>query len=279
MGRNHTGKISINGFALITVLWVTAFLSAIAGAVSYQSKNSLAMANNVVAEFKTRHAAEGALFLTASKLYKRELLQGLKLKSSNFNYAIDDGQVVVGVADESGKVDLNLAPVELLSALINTVGLDEPSSISLANAIADWRDNDQLSRPNGAEDKDYLRQGYDYQAKDDEFDSIEELGLVLGMSDEIYNKVKPYITVYSQDIGVNISLASLTVKNAVLLAMSRTGGDEIASDYVSSTGGLTYTLQAKASLPSGIASSLSAIIRFQQGNSAEPFVILSWQQN
>lgn len=60
-------KYKVKGFALITVLWITAFLAVIAGSVSYQARASLALANNVVTSIKTKHAAEGALLLTIDK--------------------------------------------------------------------------------------------------------------------------------------------------------------------------------------------------------------------
>ena len=141
---NSINLFRAQGFALITVLWITAFLAVIAGAVSYQSRGSLELANNVVASFKTRHAAEGALLLTANKLIKRDELQGLVLPDPIFKYVIDDIAVTVHVADESGKVDINLAPIDLLSSLFAVLDVDAQTSINLANAMADWRDVDHL---------------------------------------------------------------------------------------------------------------------------------------
>ena len=266
-----------NGFALITVLWITAFLVVIAGAVSYQSRGSLELAKNIVAGLQTRHAAEGALLLTANKLVKRFDVNSTNTDKSVFNYELDNIYVSVRVADESGKIDVNLAPTDLIISLFNTLGLDSQKSVSLANSIADWRDEDNLKRIDGAEDQDYLARGLTYQAKDDEFDSIEEVSLVLGMNTNIYNRIKPYITVYSQDLGVNPSLASNIVNNAVETVNTDSTSEEFASDYTTSTGGLIYTLIAKASSPSGISSKITAIIRLQ-GNPFEPFTVLDWKQ-
>lgn len=276
---NYRNNIYAQGFALITVLWITAFLTVIAGAVSYQSRGSLKLANNVVSNLKTRHAAEGALLLTANKLIKRDELQGFALRGPIFKYDMDGVVVTVNVADESGKIDINLAPIDLLSSLLTTLGLDVQSSASVANAIADWRDEDSLKRTNGAEDQDYLARGLPYQAKDDEFDSIEEISLVLGMSTQLYNSVKPYITVYAQDLGVNTSLATSIVNNAVQNVVAAGKNEEFSSDYVTSTGRLIYTLHAKATAPSGITSNIVAIIRLQRGNAFEPFTILGWKQS
>ena len=277
MKRIH--RASSKGFALITVLWITAFLAVIAGSVSYQARASLGLASNVVASFKTKHAAEGALLLTVDKLIKRDELQGYVLKNPKFNYELDNLTISVEVADESGKVDLNLASVDLIKSLFVAVGVNEKVSSSIADAIADWRDQDNLKRADGAEDQDYAANGLLYEAKDDEFDSIDELSLVLGVTPEIFNRVKPHITVYAQDIGVNTTLASVVVKNAVQNIIGTSNSDETSSDYISSTGGLIYTLRVKATDPSGLSTVITSIVRLQRGNIFEPFAILGWKQS
>ena len=208
------------GFALITVLWITAFLAVIAGSVSYQARASLGLASNTVASFKTKHAA-----------------------------------------------------------LFMAVGVDEKRSALIAGATGDWRDQDNLKRVDGAEDQDYIAQGLAYEVKDDEFDSIDELSLVFGMTPEIFNRVKPYVTVYAQDLGVNTALASSVVKNAVQ-GVTESGSSEVQpSDYVTGTGGLIYTLRVKASDPNGHSTEITSIIRLQRGNTFEPFTILGWKQS
>jgi len=276
---NNMNRTYSKGFALITVLWITAFLAVIAGSVSYQARASLSLATNVVASFKTKHAAEGALLLTVDKLIKRDELQGYVLKNPNFNYELDNLIVSVVVADESGKVDLNLASVDLIKSLFIAVGVNEKIGSSIADAIADWRDQDNLKRADGAEDQDYAANGLLYESKDDEFDSIDELSLVLGVTPEIFNRVKPYVTVYAQDIGVNTALAPAVVKNAVQNIIGTSNSEETSSDYISSTGGLIYTLRAKATDPSGLSTVITSIVRLQRGNIFEPFAILGWKQN
>ncbi len=276
---NSISKKQYKGFALITVLWVIAFLTVIAGSVSYQARASLGLANNIVAGFKTKHAAEGTLLLTIDKLVKRDELQSYKLNRSNFSYELDDLLVTVEVEDESGKIDLNLASVDLIRSLFYAVGVNEDQGSSIADAVADWRDSDNLKRAAGAEDQDYTAQGLLYEAKDDEFDSIEELSLVLGVTPEIFNRVKPFITVYAQDIGVNTDLASITVRKAVENIIGTSNSEETSSDYISSTGGLIYTLRAKATAPSGLSTVLTCIVRLQRGNTYEPFAILGWKQS
>jgi len=266
------------GFALITVLWITAFLAVIAGTVSYQARASLGLANNVVASFKTKHAAEGALLLTIDKLVKRNELKSFVLDNSKYSYDLNGMAVSVEVADESGKIDLNLASLDLIKSLFIVSGVNEQAAAFISDAIADWRDQDNLKRVNGAEDDDYAASGLLYESKDDEFDSIEELSLVLGVTPEIYQRVKPFITVHAQDIGVNTKLSAATVKRAVQNIIGLSNSEGISSDYLSATGGLIYTLHAKATDPGGLSTVFTAIVRLQRGNTFEPFAILGWEQ-
>ena len=272
-------KNSSKGFALISVLWITAFLAVIAGSVSYQARASLGIAKNAVASFKTKHAAEGAMLLSIHKLFHRGESTGYVLKNPNYNYEIDDLFVSVSVTDESGKVDINLAPIDLIKALFVAIGVDEKRSALIAGAIGDWRDQNSFKRVDGAEDQDYAARGLAYEAKDDEFDSIDELSLVLGMTPEIYKLVRPYVTVYAQDLGVNTALASNVVKNAVRGVTESGFSEEQSSDYITGTGGLVYTLRVKATDASGYATEITGIVRLQKGNTLEPFAILGWKYN
>ena len=62
--------------------------------------------------------------------------------------------------DESARIDINAAPTPLLKGLLQNVGgLDADAAQHVVDAILDWRDADDLKRPNGAEAPDYRRPG------------------------------------------------------------------------------------------------------------------------
>jgi len=104
------------------------------------------------------------------------------------------------------------------------------------------------------------------------------LTLILGVTPEIFNLINPYITVHAQDIGVNTRLSPNVVKRAVQNIISSSNSDETSSSYLSSTGGLIYTLRAQATDPGGLSTVFTAIVRLQRGNAFEPFAILGWKQ-
>ena len=141
------------GIALIAVLWVLAFLATIASTVAHQSRTSLLVTKNKIEQLKLRQAAESAILVSvATKVNSPSaLITGQILNSE------DNIQTTIAVQDESGKVDLNTAPVEILQSLVMEIGLDENKALGIANTILDWRDEDNIVREGGAEDISYSK--------------------------------------------------------------------------------------------------------------------------
>src|SRR5207342_2278582 len=124
--------------------------------------------------------------------------------------------VQVRVVDESAKVDLNIAAPELLSALMQALGVEFERSRALAGAIADWRDGDDLLNPEGgAEDPQYAAAKLPYGAKDRPFETLSELRLVLGMDPALFEKLRPHLTVFSGLARPNPAFASRQVLQAL----------------------------------------------------------------
>ncbi len=91
---------------------------------------------------------------------------------------VPDEQARYGLVEESGKLNLNTAPLEMLELL-------PQMTTELAAAIVDWRDTDDDITPNGAESETYLRCDPPYNCKNSPFESIEELRLLAGADVEI----------------------------------------------------------------------------------------------
>ena len=128
-------------------------------------------------------------------------------------FEMGDGTISVFVEDEERKINLNKlimtngnAPdedrVEMFRAFLAHMGID----MSLADAFVDWLDNDDTPRVGGAESSYYLSLPRPYKAKNDLFDTIEEILLVRGVTNEIYEKIRPFVTVTSSG-RININTA------------------------------------------------------------------------
>jgi type II secretory pathway component PulK len=94
-----------------------------------------------------------------------------------------------GLVDEASKINLN-APWLTAEMIEYLPGMTLP----IAAAIMDWRDEDTTVSTDGAEDETYSRFSPPYRAKNAEFESVEELRLVAGMTAEI---------LYGEDANLN----------------------------------------------------------------------------
>lgn len=125
--------------------------------------------------------------------------------------------LVYGMVDEERKININEADLAVLKRLFQVI-LGEENAVAeeLSAAIVDWRDSDSnLSLPLGsAEDSYYRGQLYAYEAKDAKFEVLEEVLLVKEMHQQIFEKVKDYLTVYGNG-KVNVN----TCSKVVLLAL------------------------------------------------------------
>jgi DNA uptake protein ComE-like DNA-binding protein len=93
-----------------------------------------------------------------------------------------------GLIDQSGLVNLNVATPQMLSGV---PGLNEEQ----IDALLDWRDRDDIPRPNGAEINYYASiQPVGYRCKNGPLLTLEELLLVRGFSAE---------TLYGEDANLN----------------------------------------------------------------------------
>ncbi len=71
----------------------------------------------------------------------------------------DKGALFIRTQDAAGRVNINLASQNLLSALFMGSGIQPEAATRYAARIIDFRDRDDDREPAGAELKDYLAQG------------------------------------------------------------------------------------------------------------------------
>ena len=173
------------------------------------------------------------------------------------SYYHRDGEysrVMYGLQDEESKINLNSAEVEVIARLIESVtDLTRWDAQELACCIIDWRDNDSFfQHPQfGAEDSDYRGRKNSFEAKDSDFEVIEELLLVYKMDQEIFDKLKYFVTIYGEG-KVNINTAPREVLLA--LGLNRCLVENILSfrkgpDMIAGTGDDDIFLQSATIVP------------------------------
>jgi general secretion pathway protein K len=203
------------GIALISVLWITTLLAVIAASFASSARTQGQLARNMVENAKAEALADGAVHRAVLGILEMEPERAWRTDGRPYRLDYGGGSVVVRVFDEDSKIDLNAAPAELLGGLFLLLGLDEEQAETLADRIVDFRDEDDEPEPNGAEDPDYEEAGRADGALDRPLVTEAELRGVLGMSEELYGRLRPFVTVYSGAEGIDPTRASPDVLRAV----------------------------------------------------------------
>ncbi len=199
------------------MLWLTVLLTVIAGSFAYGMRTEALAARNTVSLAKARALADGAVHRTIFELMRPRLTPDVWSADGSVHAWDEEGaRIVVSAVDESGKIDLNAASDSLLKAFFQSAGgLDSDTADRLVDVIGDWKDADDLRRPNGAEAPDYQAAGLLYKPANAPFEAVAELQRVLGMTPELYAKLADSLTVHTRMAGFNPAYAS----RAVLLAL------------------------------------------------------------
>ncbi len=221
-GRSPAGE---SGIALIAVLWLTVLLTVIASGFAFSMRGEALAARNALSLAQARAAADGAVERMAFELSRPRNLPDV-WQADGVPRTWQDGEIRITAAavDEASRIDLNAAPDTFLKGLLQNVGgLDPDSAQRVVDAIVDWRDADDLRRPNGAEEADYRAAGRSYKPANAAFTTIGELQRVLGMTPALMLRIADSLTVYSRQPGINTATAS----RDVLLALPNVTAEQV----------------------------------------------------
>ena len=214
------------GFALITVLWAAVVLSLVTAGVIAMAQTAATVAHGREQRARAVDVADAAINLVLLDLLEPGRQQRVPTDGTSFSRQVLGQTVRVAVQDEIGKIDLNAASPEVLRQLLESAGLDPAAADAMADKILDWREYGVGKRLNGAKAEDYHAAGYRYGPRQGPFATVDELKLVMGMSQALFDKMAPCLTVYSQSSMVDQTVAP----RQVLLVLS--GMDEDAVDHM-----------------------------------------------
>lgn len=135
---------------------------------------------------------------------------------------VGDGFVSVEISDEDSKINVNKLATgfgavtgdNMRTLMVRFLERFELKS-ELADTIADWIDQDDTERPNGAEKSYYEGLETPYEAKNKPLDSLPELRLIKGMDNDTFDRIKKFLTVNSDGL-ININ----TTSKEVLMSLS-----------------------------------------------------------
>ncbi len=228
------------GVALITAMLILAIVATLATSLALGQQVWLRQTQNIVDLAQAERLRQGALEFAAVILER----DGRNSQTSGVDHLGEDwaraipplpvegGAVLISITDAQARFNLNnlsqapqTAPGKsqpsppsgaksnqsgepLFRRLLELNGLDP----SLADTLMDWLDGDANARATGAEDLDYLNHDPPYRAANRPLMSVDELRLIKGYTDEIVEKLRPYVVALPvPSIPVNVNTASAMI--------------------------------------------------------------------
>jgi len=190
------------GTILIVTIWVVLVLAGLALVFARSMRVAALVSANQVASLEAECIAAGATEYIRARLTTGteeetdsatddDTYKGMQVGEGYFwvlhSNLEDDDTYDYGLTDEAGKINLNSASLEMLQ---NLPGM----TAELAASIIDWRDEDSEVSTGGAESEYYLLQSEPYSCKNAALETVDEILLIKGASEEL---------LYGEDTNLN----------------------------------------------------------------------------
>jgi general secretion pathway protein K len=172
------------GSALLTVLWISAALGAIALSLASTVRGETERTGTAIDELRSYYLATGAIdramleFLWSTLNPNQRTVPRL---ATAVDYRFPTGVAHVEIIPEAARLNINTATPERLSRLLEALGVEPVRAHEIALGIVDWR-----TPGSGLFDSYYLSLTPSFRASHASFQETEELLQVKGVTPEIY---------------------------------------------------------------------------------------------
>jgi general secretion pathway protein K len=281
-----------DGFIIVAVLWILAALAALAAVYAVYVGNTAMAARGYGYRLEAQALIKAAVELTAYHLIGFD--DASRPTSGGFEFQFGRSHAAVEFQSEGARIDLNLAPKELLSGLFVVLGAKPEDADSFADRIIAWRMRPMPGQQNPEPDA-YAQAGLSYGPRQASFQNVAELRLVRGLPPELVSAALHFVTIYNGQGGVDVNEAAPEVISA-LPNVSAAMAEQILSqrDPRNPQAVLTLLGIARSSAAVGGRKANRAIIRvtLETGrqvnaevilgiidNNPEPYRVLAWHDD
>jgi len=290
IGKALTGND--RGWALVSVLWALVILSILAAATEALTVTTYRAETRVSDRSRLSAAIDAGIARAILGLKDGRNSKRWRVDGTVYHFSLDGTDMAIAVQDEIGRIDLNAADGSLIRQLLEVMGLSLDAANTLTDRIVDWRSSSGLTSLHGATDADYQAAGYFYHPRHGEFQSVDELKLVMGMTPGLFKRLQPNLTVYSRHPTVDTNIAPETVLKAyyfnqdqqIQAILDRRQAGPIASDLATpigtlqpaiSTAGRNFSIDLVAQR-NGVRMTRHAVIMLTDDDK-RPYLLLAWQ--
>jgi general secretion pathway protein K len=281
------------GFIVVAVLWILAALATLVTIFSVYVINTA----TAFAVHDERLQAEGlARAAIELSVYQITVTPQEPPARGTFVFRIGNAQVNADFRAETARIDLNVAPKELLAGLFATFGAQRSAADYYADRIIGWRAT-PASENTTDEAGLYRAAGLPYGPRGAPFAHTGELGLVLGIPELMIERALPFLTVYSGQPQVNVLIAAPQamaalpgmdperLNAALVLREGRSQNAEgllamlgPAQTFANTQSSKSMRVTARIAFDSGQRMTTEAVI-FLLDNGNEPYRILTWRDD
>ena len=274
------------------MLWVLALLTILVITFTGDARTELRVARNQYNAARARALADAGVSLAVLGILDPSPETRWRAAGEEHAMTYGDGTIRVSVQDEAGKINLNDAPDETLANLFRTLGMNPVESAGLAAAIAEWKEK---RRSEWAAAGRSSAAGATFEQASEPFLALEELRLVPGMTRARYDRIAPFVTIYSESAQVDPltapaevlrSLPGVSPQEADAYIAARTQGGPVSGALPPLTGvgpvfanpaRRTVTIKSEGRTATG-ARFVRESVAAMTGARDQPYSLLTWRQ-
>ncbi|MEK6638400.1 MAG: hypothetical protein AABY88_09990 [Pseudomonadota bacterium] len=181
------------GYALIAAILSIVIFALMALTVINVTRSSTVMASAEIDRAKLSAAADAGIAIAVHGLMLTDPVQRWAIDGKVRREIFERTTLDIIIEDERGKIALNLINKSEVEAMFTEFGLQGLELEAAVDSFLDWRDEDDDPRPRGAEFEVYASKRI--KPRNGELRTLGELALIIGIGQDLAQRMAPYTTV------------------------------------------------------------------------------------
>jgi len=189
----------------LVALWVLIILSLITGSFAFEMKLESMLTSYRRKKFHAQIMAESGIEFSKAILGRRQFAKELEIEDMddedgfmkaalyarrglaihNLEHHMGAGKFTISIEPEESKRNINLMTRNDWLDIFEMAGVPNTEWDALIDCLEDWKDKDDIHKLNGAESDDSFYEERGYTCKNGPLDSVEELLLIKGWTEDI----------------------------------------------------------------------------------------------
>jgi general secretion pathway protein K len=203
------------GYALVAAIAFLALFSMLWLEIISGHSSALQAASALTARARLAAAIDAGLALAVQGLSTNDRARRWSTDGRVTKLTFNDITLNIHIEDERGKIPISFLEDRTARLMFELAGAEGEALKTTTDSYLDWIDEDDEPRLYGAE-SDYYLQNF-VLPRNGRLQSIDELMLIRGMTGDIFNRIKPYLTLrYGQSTSQARERAALPFALAVM---------------------------------------------------------------